>query len=465
MFKLIYILIFLFSINLQSQFVKEVEDALIQIRNTIPHSPQEIDFELHLLRFSDEWERYANGTYQLKLYVDPKGPAINVDYSQLEFTFLNDSQLNLDLTIDKPTVQSINNKYYIEYKIMDNRLVINILGPEKYDDALIVPETDENLNIEEQETVRIGRFKVRHTNPRLRIPPVIRWIEPIPYFQSTAFKNSEGLEVFGIFDYFNQDDKIEIVNPELNIAYRFRNDPSEPPPFRMGYFSARYVGGEKIQLGWRVNSEIFLQGFVIKRKILDFFATEEELADLSKYDDAPIVFTFDPSNPERFREEMVGERKYIPTPKEYGPIFDVLTPDELVANRGKWYCYMLYRVDFISNGVFDSEFPMEQAFVQIPNSVIAYAQASPNPFSRSTRIDYELDDDVVLHAAVYDLQGKVVKELVPPGSRVLKGTYTVDLTMPESATQGLYNLIFTASPLNDEQVRNSTAIVKLQMIK
>jgi len=70
-----------------------------------------------------------------------------------------------------------------------------------------------------------------------------------------------------------------------------------------------------------------------------------------------------------------------------------------------------------------------------------------------------------LHAAVYDLQGKVVKELVPQGSRVQKGTYTVDLTMPENATQGLYNLIFSAAPISDEQVRNSTAIVKLQMIK
>ncbi len=465
MFKSIIILLIICSFQLQSQFVKEVEDALIQIRNTIPQSPQELDFEIHLLRFSDEWERYANGTYQLKLYADPKGPAINVDYSQIEFTFLNDSELNLDLTIETPTVQSINNKYYIEHKIMDNRLVINVLGPDKYDDAMPIPETDEQLNYDEQETVRLGRFKIKHKNPRQRIPPVVRWIEPIPYFQSTAFKNNLGIEVYGIFDYFNADDKIELVNPDLNIASRFRNDPTEPLPFRMSYFSARYIGGEKIQLGWKVNTEIFLQGFVIKRKILDFFATEDELADLSKYDDAPIVFTYDPANPERFREELVGEKKYIPTPKEYGPVFDVLTPDELIANRGKWYCYMLYRVDFISTGVFESEFPIEQAFVQIPNSVIAYAQASPNPFSKTTRIDYELDDDVTLHAAVYDLQGKVVKELVPQGSRVQKGTYTVDLTMPENATQGLYNLIFSAAPISDEQVRNSTAIVKLQMIK
>lgn len=138
-------------------------------------------------------------------------------------------------------------------------------------------------------------------------------------------------------------------------------------------------------------------------------------------------------------------------------------PDTL--ERGKWYCYQIYKVDYINSNNRTAEFPLAQAFVKIPNSVIAYAQASPNPFAGSTRIDYELDDNVKLQVGVYDVQGKLVKELIPSNTTMRKGTYTFDLTMPENATQGLYNVIFNASPINDTQVRSSTANIKLQMIK
>ncbi len=469
--KILIILFTLISVNsLHSQFVKEVEDALIQIRNTVPISPQEVEFELHLLRYSDLWRSYANGTYQIKLYVDPKGPANNIDYSKLEFTRI---ATDLDSTIGSATVQNIGSKYYIEQKVavdsISGRLLVNILGPQNFEDALVVPLTDENAEFDNQETILLGRFKIKHTDIKSKIPPVVRWIEPVPYFQSTAFKNDQGLLVYGVNDYFERHDNIELVSPELNIASRFRNDPTEPPPFRLSYFDATYIGGEEIQLRWKTNTEIFLDGFVIKRTILDYFATPEEFADSSLFDDAIIAFTYDKGNPIRYNQMLESEKTYKSHSTEYGPLIDDFTQIDNNPNpkleRGKWYCYQIYKVDYVSASNTDAEFPLARAFVKIPNSVIAYSQASPNPFSGSTRIDYELDDDVNLQVGVYDVQGKLVKELVAPNTFTRKGTYTFDLTMPENATQGLYNVIFNAAPINDDQVRSSTANIKLQMIK
>lgn len=462
MTKLIFILfLILLNINLYSQ--DEDSDAIVQIRNTVPLSPQVVEFEVHLMRHTDLWERFANATFQLQFYTDPLGPAINVDFSEVEFTRLPGSDLNIIQGV-QPKVSDIGNQYYVENTIKDGRFLITVLGPEKFDDAQVVPETLETLPFDQQETILLGKFRIEHTDIRDRIPPAVRWVRPLNYFQATAFKIDTGRTVYGVSDYFYTDDNVELDEPVINIKSSYKNDPTEPPGFQMAYFDAKYKGEQKIELSWKTEAEIFLNGFVIKRVILDYFATDEELASIEKYDDAPIVFHYDPSNP-NYNEELVADRLYKNYPTEYGPIFDELTDKELRENRGKWYCYMLYRVDWKSSGNLEPEFPLAQSFVQIPNSVISFAQASPNPFSYSTRVDYELNDDVDLHVAVYDVQGKMVKEIVPPDTRTTKGVYTVDLNMPENATQGIYNLIFNASPVRDDQVRSSTALVKLQMIK
>ena len=85
---LFIILPFIFICNLLAQRPDQGYDAIMQIRNTVPLSPQELTFELHLRRFNQNWERFANGTFQVKFYVDPLGPAHKIDYSTI-FPYLH----------------------------------------------------------------------------------------------------------------------------------------------------------------------------------------------------------------------------------------------------------------------------------------------------------------------------------------------------------------------------------------
>lgn len=477
--KIFLTILFLISQNnLFAQKLDQGYDAIMQIRNTIPISPQEVTFELHLRRFNQNWERFANGTFQLKFYRDPLGPALKIDYSTIEFT-LEDGTSDLNIILDpdvKPSIKDIGSQYYLNTSVNKDedkeRFLVTILGPENYQDAQIVPETDDDLEFEDQTTVKVGKFRIKQTNLDERIIQTIRWIEPIPYFQACAFKLDSGRTIYGVTDYYENDDNLELLDPVASVNTRFLNDPQEPPPFRLAYFDAKYNGSVEdstrgITLNWKTDSEVFLNGFVIRRVKLDFFATDAELADLLKYDQGEVVFHYDPnftlSNGQH--EKLQSTRQYKNYPTEYGPVLDRLTTEQIKNDRGKWYCYLIYKVDYKSEGRFDPEFPLAQAFVQIPNSIISYAKASPNPFAQETRIDYELDDDVELDLALYDMQGRKVKQLYGPGRIQYKGNHSFLLSMPESANQGVYNLIFNVTKQYDDQVKNSVATIKLHMVK
>ena len=134
---------------------------------------------------------------------------------------------------------------------------------------------------------------------------------------------------------------------------------------------------------------------------------------------------------------------------------------DTVDYRGEEYCYALYYKDFN-----DIEHYLARACVPIPSAVITYAQANPNPMSYSTKITYKLDDDVILSATVYDLAGKIVKKLLD-NVYVERGTHILDFDAPisEVASQGLYEVIFLAKPVDDNSVEVSRAIVKIQIVR
>ena len=475
--KIITILLIFANITLLAQKQDEGYDAIMQIRNTQIVSPQELTFELHLRRFNTNWERFANATFQIKLYVDPAGPAHKIDYSTIDFTLdPGSSQLNMISDPNaNPTINEIGTQYYLKpyLDVATGRFIVKVVGPQEFENAVYVPETDDQLDFEQQETINLGRFRIKQKNIKERIENAVRWIAPIPYFQACAFKLDSGRTVYGVTDYFKKDDNIELLDPLVSVKTRFLNDPSEPPPFKLAYFDAKYNGAvtedstQGITLNWKTSSEVYLNGFVIRRVKLDYFATDEELASILKYEKGEVVFHYDPTfiTPNGQSEKLLADRKFKNYPTEYGPVFDRLSSEQINEDRGKWYCYLLYKVDYKSDENYDPEFPLAQSFVQIPNSIISYAKASPNPFPLETRIDYELDDDVMLDLALFDLEGKKVKQLYGPNKVQYKGSHSFVLSMPEFASQGAYNLVFNVTKLYDDQVKNSVATIKLHLIK
>jgi hypothetical protein len=119
---------------------------------------------------------------------------------------------------------------------------------------------------------------------------------------------------------------------------------------------------------------------------------------------------------------------------------------------------LLYR-DFFGNII-----PLAYDCERIPNSIITKATPSPNPFSISTRIDYIVEDDVILDAFVNDFSGRIVTHLLK-GAYTTKGQHSIDFLASYNAQEGLYNVVFIAYPIDDPTVEISRAIVKLQLIR
>lgn len=154
--------------------------------------------------------------------------------------------------------------------------------------------------------------------------------------------------------------------------------------------------------------------------------------------------------------------EYSYTGKEYDPV-----PDK-VTYRMMYYVYRLYYER--------SDYPDESRIVGtrpllIPNSVIATAEAYPNPSSGKSYIRYEVDDDVYLTCEVFDQNGKSIKKLsdnangLLDGKYVPKGKYVVEFIAPTLASQGMYDVNFLAYPINDKSIEISTANVKIQLIR
>jgi hypothetical protein len=84
----------------------------------------------------------------------------------------------------------------------------------------------------------------------------------------------------------------------------------------------------------------------------------------------------------------------------------------------------------------------------------------------STTVDYMLDDDVVLECSVYDILGKKLKTLIDKEVvKVGKHQIVFEASRAEFASQGMYEIIFLAHPIDDPGVDISRAVVKVQLIR
>jgi len=147
--------------------------------------------------------------------------------------------------------------------------------------------------------------------------------------------------------------------------------------------------------------------------------------------------------------------------KKYAPIIDKV--DSRIVN----YIYRLYYDENDETSIK----PLATKNLITPNAVITKATAFPNPCAGISKIEYVVDDDVYLTCEVYDQLGNKIKSLADAingnlyKTYVKSGRYFADFVVPELASQGLYDVVFTAFPVNDKSVEISRAVVKVQLLK
>lgn len=411
--------------------------AFIKIRNAFLLNDSTFEFSLRMQRNSQRWYKFANGTYQ---FVFPD--------SKLEITQENLAveMVETDLNIESQTGLFLPEKgYYVEPKIFPGRISITVLGPPGYDDCLLVPHDS---------SILVGRFLV-HTLQGELMPTKIGWKQPYNRYQASAFKLLTDSMIVNGKKIYNYDDNVT-MDDQQNITYELENEQILPPSFNFNDFWVSYRGNLVDSLFFRSNSEYRVRGYTILRGV-HIGNTDVEYKD--------TVFTY--LQGEKFNPAMVSKGNSF-SGFSYGPLFDS------VKYRGGEYCYQLRATYFDSlNNLVDTM--LAERCTNVPNAVIEYATASPNPFNLFTTIKYTVSDDVYITIRVFDLSGKEVKLLTSEdeGSKglvlenvlVKRGTHTAIFRAPELASQGVYDILLYAKPVNDNSVEMSRAIVKVQLVK
>lgn len=409
--------------------------GIVEIYNSYLRTPDTLVFDLYVKRFSDVWRYWSNGTYQFEFYK----PDEDFNYSNISMEIVpNTSELDPEYLTGEPP-------YKIWAGVFDDRFSVFVLGPDK------IAENAKYIN--RDTALRISTFKV-YSHDGSQLPGVIQWKLPLEKWQANAFKVDDINLIPPYIRYaFSEDEDNIEMDEGIETMTSYQNNRSERPEFVLNYFRAEYAGAKTVTFDWETYSQINNLGFSIYKALRIDPATPVEDLDYSQ-----LVATYKDGS--YYYPGMEGET-YSWDTLRYFMEYDT------VNYRGGQYCYKLTYNDIVK-GETDAAY----SCINVPNAVIVEAKPSENPFNEKTVIQYKLEDDVHLTIEVYDLIGRYVKTLkddatgqIVDNLYVKKGYHEATFTAKELSSQGLYNVIITARPVDDNNIDLSRAVVKTQYVR
>ncbi len=425
--KQLYIYILSILIGVVGMQAQE-KAAFVQIYDTYKISDDVLSFRLLIGRSNENWYKFANGTYQFE-FTD--GSPINSTLYQMNFikSDLKLSSMAGGNDLDKEA-------YTIDPVVFNDRFSITIVGPELLQDCHTIP-TDT--------TVLLGEFQIS-TKDGSSVPDDLTWKKPYLFYQACAYKTDKD-SLDGFITRYTVEDNIE-MHDELNSIVEFREDNSVGPQMKLVEFTAEYIGGKEVKLDWRTDEEAYNKGFILRR------APRPDVTVLS----SDLGYSHEVAN--LYNDSRLVGNGTTKIPQTYNYYNDT------VVYRGGEYCYELLYEDFDGNIK-----SLAYACTPVPNAVIVYASPSENPFTSSTDITYIVDDDVTMTVTAYDVGGREIGKLTNESGVVLndafveKGEHITTFVASELASQGMYEVIFIAHPIDDPSVELSRAVVKLQLMR
>jgi hypothetical protein len=406
--------------------------ATLVLDNVVLGASNELSFELRLLRFSDKWINYANGTYQI--IFDDNNIKINKD--SLDIQFSGKSDLKLETFSGGASMPTAG--YSIDAQIsFNNRISVMVAGPQDFLDCKSVPKGDSGI--------LIGQFVLKGKNGFL-LPEKIKWMEPYIMYQACAYKLPQDslIAPFVVWNYKNSN--IELFD-SVNSVVLYKTKSVEPPNFALDFFKVEYEGQKVIDISWKTSSEPFNAGFTLVRgSRYDLTVTPDQV----EYKDTIASYP-----PDLYMKGVgkMGE----------GALYFI---QDTVADRGYDYCYQLsYRKE---NRYERKDTIIARACANVPNAVIYEATAAPNPFKNDTKIMFWLEDDVTLTSYVRDLTGREIRRLCtdkPFKQNMKKDPHILDFSADDLSANGLYEVVLIGIPIKDSSIKQSTATIKLQLLR
>lgn len=428
----------LISAGVRAQQVQREILSIVSLENITVIDPQTLECTLTLRRTSEAWDRWANGTFQFRI-VGVSAERYTPSAMQVEVV-PNSSDISIAPYVDAPLTA-----YSYCIGLHQGWISLFIYGPDEYRNAKYFPLDS---------TMRLARLRI-HMLDGAPIGTALEWMEPLDYYQANAYKIEVDSIAYGV-RWYRGNDNIEMRNyPRIDSTQQvivktdsFRIAPAPEPclTLKVGSFRGEYLGDRLVQLYWSTLCEQGVRGFVIRRRCLcaSLPASEREFREVRRF-----------GNP--FDTALFSQGSTT-----VGFDYTMSTPDT-VNLRDVVYEYELSAI--MNDG---SQRYLDTTSIRIPISIISSATVFPNPTTSQATILYTVEDRVRISAKVYDVTGKELAVLldnyVVPRSE--PGTqYSVVWTASDQASQGLYNVILIAHPVDDPTVELSRAILKIQLLR
>lgn len=446
--KLILILVVL-SGNIYS---KEII-ATVAARNFVSDGSS-LYFDLFLQKNTENWTAFANTTLQLD-FLDSTA----IDSTDLIFAYV-DGTTDIKNLATTSGNQLPTDGYLIEPKVFKGRFSLTIVGPEEYDECLQFSMNEER---------KLGQFVISSKSGQA-LPLYLKWKQPYDWYQALAYKTNKDSLLNGSIPFYYVNDNIEMDDGK-QFTFQLNIDQNPEERFSFDDFWVFYTGQMIDSLGWSTKLEKDVNGYFVKRGVRTSIF-EVEYTDL--------IGTWVAGDP-KFNPGFIS-KGYSKTGHLYNPFFDT------VEYRGGQYCYSLWANMNRKDGTsFDTL--LAQECIEVPNAVISKANPLTNPFYYSTIINLHLDDDCFVDGFVVDEIGRLVTTLEYKGKPMKRlemkkskpavkyegddnpdtdeerGGYHIPFTASSIASQGLYNVVFIAYPIEDKNIEISKAVVKLQLVK
>lgn len=408
-------------------------DGRVVVRPLLDPTYDRFTFDLVIRRTDPRWTFFANTTIRLES-VD-LGPTGGFNPAVHNLTLIPDSSdLNL-VPYNAPAMAG----YVVDYGIVNGDIVVHVLGPDSVNNAYNMPANNDS--------VRIGRFVVT-SNDGSYVPEQLAVARPLDYYQATAFKIDHDSVTGNGVDrnvWFVKND-----NPPLLMEY----DELPPPPDTCGAkfsFYGDYVGDLTVMLGFTVSDEHCYEGFVIERALVN----KVKIDSLDFQGRAQLTYLNEP--------RLLGCRCL--DPQVHDSLYDK------VDYRREIYAYRLLgrRLPFYG----DTMEVIDTIFIRIPNAIISNARILENPFRNQTTVRFNADDRLRLTAKAFDIGGRMIAVLQNEKGQPVEDIeypmgigYEVVFKAPDIASQGLYNILLVALPMNDESITEaSRVIIKAQLLR
>lgn len=424
------------TVILQGQTVDTV--SLVRVSDVSQATSNSLDFNLEISRVSGIWSHLANGTFQLSL-TGPNGNLIRFPNSSI--TYLDTSDL---------TLRPYNSTELINYTLstqtitdsIKTRFSIAILGPDTFPNTTIIPI----LNNDSSNFVLLGRFRI--TTDTLIQGSDLTFYFPTDYYQAIAYKRMSDSTLSGV-TWHTQSNNVQMKDGKT-ISTKYIGSKLDDPGMQIINFKATYLGQKKVRVSWESLSEVSNKGFIVSRAIRPFGMLGDENLVLNEYLGECTTCNFPGQTLTKIPEfNGLGTSK---TGKLY-------SYDEVIDYRGEQYVYRLFSQNFRNDTIYHA-----QSDLIVPNAIISFAQANPNPLSTSTNVEYFVEDDVLLTVKVFDSKGSEL-ETIMDKQQVSRGTYNFTYNASILSQQGFYGMWFVANPIDDPAVELSRALIKLQVLR